>query len=202
MAGTYGQMIRMAIRLMRFIVSSCLERFPYVDLIVNQGNHSRVNDIWMAEFFRQLYENCDRLSVLNNEGVFIPYRMGNTFVMVHHSDKCKLNNLASVMVSDYPEDFGETTFHYIDIGHVHHKQAIKEYPGMVVESFNTLAPLDKYAHEAGYRNRSSITVVERSKTYGEVGRKTLPVERIKDMILLESGKPGYFETKRKQVHTV
>lgn len=202
MAGTFPEMIRAAVRIMRFIVNACLERFEHVDLIVNQGNHSRTNDAWMATLFTVLYEECDRLTVLNNDNVYIPYRMGNTFVMVHHSDKCKITDLARVMMCDYPEDFGESTFRYIDVGHVHHRQQLKEHPGMIVESYATLAPLDKYAHDKGYRNRSCLTVVERSKTYGEIARRTLPVEKVKDIIAKQSGAPGFFETKRKAVHTV
>lgn len=202
MAGPYPSMIKTAVRIMRFIVEKCLSKFRYVDLIVNQGNHSRVNDFWMVELMQNVYENYDRLTILNNGSVFIPYRMGNTFVMTHHSDKCKPPRLAEVMVADYPEDFGESTYRYIDIGHIHHKSVAKEFPGMTIESFNQLAPRDKYAYEGGWRSHSSIMVIERSKTYGEVGRRVLPVEKVKDIIARSMGMPGYFESKRPVVHTV
>ena len=38
------------------------------------------------------------------------------------------------------------------------------------------------AHDAGYRSRKSITVVLRSKKYGEVGRRLLPVQEIRDLL--------------------
>lgn len=202
MAGTYPSMIRVAVRVFRYAVEKCLSKFKYVDLIVNQGNHSRANDFWMVELISSLYEECDRLTVLNNENVFIPYRFGNTLIMTHHSDKCKFDKLASVMATDYSEDFGETHYRYIYVGHVHHKQIAKEYAGVTVESFGNLAPVDKYAHEHGYRAGSVITAIELSRTYGEVGRKTLPVEKVKDIIAKSRGGKSYFETKRKAVYTV
>jgi len=121
--------------------------------------------------------------VLNNDSVFIGYRMGNTLVMTHHSDKCKPARLADVMITDFREDYGETEFHYIDIGHVHHGMVMKEYPSIFVESFNHLAAPDKWAHDSGYRNRKSISMVLRSRTYGEVGRRVLPIQQIRDAIL-------------------
>lgn len=180
--GRYPKMIRVATRVMRFIVERCLTKAKYVDVIVNQGNHSRTNDIWMAVYLKDLYAHTGRVTVLNNESVFIAYRMGKTLVMTHHSDKCKPNNLANVMQNDYRKDYGETEFHYIDIGHVHHAQVMKEHPGIFIESFNHLAGLDKWGHDSGYRNRKSITVVMRSKTYGEIGRRVLPIQEIRDRL--------------------
>jgi hypothetical protein len=175
----FPKMIRVYSRVMRFIIEKALEKARHVDVIVNQGNHSRTNDIWMAELLRVAYGHTGRVHVLNNESVFIAYRMGNTLVMTHHSDKCRPNQLVHVMTNDFRKDYGETEHHYIDIGHVHHSSVMKEHPGIFVESFNHLAALDKWAHDAGYRNRKSITIVLRSKKYGEVGRRVLPIQEIR-----------------------
>jgi hypothetical protein len=175
----FPKMIGVYSKVMRFIVDKALTKAAYVDVIVNQGNHSRTNDIWMAELLRVAYGHTNRVNVLNNESVFIAYRMGNTLVMTHHSDKCKPSQLVHVMTNDFRKDYGETEFHYIDIGHVHHGMVMKEHPGIVVESFNHLAALDRWAHDSGYRNRKSITVILRSKLYGEVGRRLLPIQEIR-----------------------
>ena len=75
-----------------------------------------------------------------------------------------------------------------------------EHPSIVIESFNQLATSDKYAHEGGWRSRSCLTVVYRSKTYGEVGREILPLERVRDII--EDATPGTNANKRAKVHSV
>lgn len=178
----YPKMIRVAIRIFRFIVERALTKFKHVDVIINQGNHSRSNDIWMRELIDVAYGDTGRVHALNNESVFIPYRMGNTFVMSHHSDKCKPNRLCDVMVSDFRQDYGETTYHYIDIGHIHTRTVSREYADITVESWNQLAASDKYAHDGGWRSRSCLHRVDRSRTYGEVGRRRLPVEEVWDRI--------------------
>lgn len=179
----FQKMVRVYIRTMRAIVEFALDNFTYVDVIINQGNHSRTNDIWMANFLRNHYENEDRLTVLDNDSVFIGYRMGNTFVMSHHSDKCKQQKLIDVMATDFREDFGQAKYKYVDVGHVHHKSIAKEYGDVIVESFNQLAPMDKYAFEGGWRSRSFLTCVLRSKTYGEKGRILITAEEVKDLLL-------------------
>jgi hypothetical protein len=177
--GRFPKMIRAYRQVMQWIVEKALTKAQHVDVIVNQGNHSRTNDIWMAELLRAVYGPSGRVHVLNNDSVFIAYRMGNTLVMTHHSDQCKPERLCDVMTTDFRKDYGETEFHYVDIGHIHHRMVMKEHPGISVESWNQLAAKDKWAHDGGYRSRRSISVVLRSKTYGEVGRRLLPIEEVR-----------------------
>lgn len=180
--GRFPAMLRVYSRVMRLVVDSALKRALHVDVIVNQGNHSRINDFWMAEMLRVVYGQSGRVQVLNNDSPFIGYRMGKTLVMVHHGDKVKPRDLIGVMTTDFRADYGATQHHYIDIGHVHHRKVAAEHPGVIVESWNNLAPNDKWAHDMGYRARRSISMVMRSRTYGEIGRRLLPIEEVRDRI--------------------
>lgn len=197
--GRHPKMLRVYSKIMRFIVDKCLSKAQHVDVIINQGNHSRVNDFWMRELLTVCYSASGRVHVLDNDNVFIPYRMGNTLVMVHHSDKCPPARLVGVMTTDYRKDFGETEHHYIDTGHVHHHFVSKEHPGVVIESWNHLAANDKWAHEAGYRSRKAITVVLRSKTFGDQGRRVLGIEEIRARIAKTD---GHAAPKKKEVYSV
>lgn len=196
----YPKMIEVCARVMRTIVDKALSKFQFVDVIVNQGNHSRSNDVWMRVFLNHVYQNNKRLHVLDNSSVFIPYRMGNTFVMCHHSDKCKPPQLVSVMATDFARDWGESTYRYIDIGHIHHRMVAKEMPGVTVESWAQLAPADKLAHDGGWRSRACLSAVLRSKTYGEKGRITITAEEVKDII--DKAMPGTQASLRRAVYSV
>lgn len=196
----FPKMIDVYAEVMRFIVDCALKKYKYVDVIVNQGNHSRSNDQWMVPFLKHVYSDNKRLHVLNNKSVFIPYRMGNTFVMCHHQDKCKGPKLVDVMSTDFRQDFGEAKYKYIDTGHIHHRSVAKERGDVMIESWNQLAPMDKHAHDGGWRSRSCLCTVLRSKTYGERGRQWLTAEEVRDRI----GElvPGTTANKRREVYTV
>jgi len=175
-------MIRTASFVMRFVIDLALTKARNVDVIVNQGNHSRFGDFYMNELLTVAYQDNPRVNILDNESPFIGYRMGNTLVMTSHSDLCKPDRLPEVMASDFQQDFAETSFHYIDIGHIHHKLTSKERDGTVLESWNTTARGDKWHRDSGYRARQSMSVVFRSRTYGEIGRQTVPIEMVYDAI--------------------
>jgi hypothetical protein len=191
--GRFPKMIDVYAETMRFIVEKALTKAEVVDIAINMGNHSRTNDIWMAVLLRQIYGHTGRVNVLNNRSPFIAYRMGRTFVMTHHSDKCTPNRLGHVMATDYAQDWGEARYRYIDIGHIHHNMVSKEHPGVAIESWNQLANKDQWAHDYGYRSRQSISIVERSRSYGEKRRRMLPIEEIRDNIeaaAMASGLPA------------
>jgi len=177
----YWKMIHAYIRITQFIIERALTKAAVVDYIANQGNHSRSNDIWIAATVGALYGPSGRVNVLRNESPFIAYRMGKTFVLVHHGDKMKPEQLAKVMATDYALDWGETEFRYIDGGHIHHSSR-KELPGCVWESWNNLAARDKHEHDAGYRSKKMMSIVMRSRTYGEDMRRVMPIDRVRDII--------------------
>ncbi len=199
-SGTLPQMIRCRNRIMRFIIDRALTKHKYVDVIVNQGNHSRALDYGMVDFLTAVYERTDRVTTLNNDSIIIPYRMGNTFVVTTHTDKLKPKDVAGLMAEYFGADWGETRYHYIDGGHVHHRQVAKEYTGAIYESWNQIAPNDRHATEAGYGSRQCLSAVDRSKTYGEESRRTLSIERVKD--IMNNVAPGTEAKKRRPVYTV
>jgi hypothetical protein len=154
----------------------------------------------MAVVIRAVYGKTGRVHVVPNEGVFIPYLMGKTFVLVHHSDKASGKRLADVHLNDYREALKQAEFFYVDVGHVHHRYVAKEYGLIQVESWNNLAPNDKHHHDAGYRSKQSMTLVLRSRSYGEVGRHRVPVEMVWDRLSKAIG----VETSRpcREIYTV
>lgn len=180
----YWKMIDAYIEISEFIVERALAKARTVDLIYNAGNHSESNDTWIAAHMRSMHRNNPRVNVLRNENRFIGYRMGKTMVVVHHGDKAKPEKFRDVVCSDFAADWGETEFRYLDGGHVHHSQR-KELAGCIFESWNNLAPRDKYAHDAGYRSKQCMSLVIRSKTYGEIERRVMPIERVRDIIRMK-----------------
>lgn len=197
----YYKMMRAYVRIMRSLIEYALTKYRNVDLIINQGNHSRSNDIAMREFMAEFYRDEKRLNILPNANVHIPYRMGNAFIVTHHGDKTRGRKLADVMAHDYAHDFGEARYKYAWSGHVHHSGVRKDENGVISESFGTMSRGDKYAHDGGWRNRKCMTCVYMSKTYGERGRDSVPIEMVIDIV--NKSKPGtYIQNSRAKVYTV
>jgi hypothetical protein len=81
----------------------------------------------------------------------------------------KHEGLPGVMAADRAEEWGQTKHRYWYTGHVHHT-AVKEFPGVVCESFRTLAAKDAYAAGHGYRAGRDMRCIVLHKDHGEVAR--------------------------------
>ncbi|MHC9208958.1 metallophosphoesterase [Pseudomonas aeruginosa] len=168
----YAKMVDVLILAMRQVVESALKKHRYVHVVHVIGNHDETGAVWLSRLFAHLYSKEPRVTVETSPSVFSYYRWGKTLIGMHHGHTAKAHVLPGVMATDRAKDWGETTHRYWYTGHIHHESK-KEFPGCVVESFNTLAPADSYAHSGGYRARQNMKCVVLHKEHGEVARHTV-----------------------------
>lgn len=168
----YAKMVDVLIMAMRQCVESALTKHKYVHVVHVIGNHDETGAVWLSRLFAHLYSQEPRVTVETSPSVFSYHRWGKNLIGMHHGHTCKAEKLAGVMAADRAKDWGETDHRYWYTGHIHHESK-KEYPGVVVESFNTLAPNDSYAHSGGWRSRQNMKCIVLHKEHGEVSRHTV-----------------------------
>ena len=93
-------------------------------------------------------------------------------------DTVKMANLPGVMACDRSEDWGQTTHRYWYQGHIHHEDR-KEFPGVVVEAFRTLAARDAWHAGQGYRAGRDMNLIVHHKDYGEIERHRCDIAMLK-----------------------
>ena len=168
--GRYAKMIRVAAEVMVQAVESLLSRHKRVHVVNAIGNHDETGAQWLALLLEHRYRMEPRVTVDVTPSVFSYYRWGACLVGVHHGHTCKAEKLPGVMAADRAKDWGEARHRYWWTGHVHH-ESVKEYPGVMVETFGTLAERDAYATQGGWRSRQGMWLVELHREAGECGRK-------------------------------
>lgn len=174
----YAKMVDVLIMAMRQCVESALAKHRYVHVVHVIGNHDETGAVWLSRLFDHLYSKEPRVTVETTPSVFSYYRWGKTLIGMHHGHTAKADKLPGVMATDRAQDWGETTHRYWYTGHIHHESK-KEYPGCMVESFNTLAPGDSYAHSGGWRSRQNMKCIVLHKEHGEVARHTVNPDMLK-----------------------
>lgn len=170
--GRYAKMIGVGVKVMRQCIESALRRHDRVSVICLPGNHNETGALWLSATLAHLYERDERVAVDTSPAIFRYFRHGKTLVGCHHGHTCKPDKLPGVMAADRPKDWGEAEHRYWWLGHVHH-QAVKEHPGVIVESFNTLAAKDAYATAGGWRAQRNMKCIVLHDEHGEVARHTV-----------------------------
>ncbi|WP_211840912.1 hypothetical protein [Pseudoxanthomonas sacheonensis] len=167
--GRYAKMVSVAVKIIRQCIESALTKHARVHVVNLPGNHDETGALWLSIALSHIYENEPRVTVDTNPSVFSYYRWGKVLLGGHHGHACKPAALAGVMACDRAKDWGETSHRHWLIGHIHHESK-KEFSGVTVESFNTLAAKDAYATNGGWRSGRSMQAIVYHAEHGEVGR--------------------------------
>ena len=167
--GRYAKMVAVGVKIMRRCIESALAKHKRVHVINAPGNHDETGALWLSIALANVYEREPRVTIDRSPSVFAYYRWGNVLLGVHHGHACKPDKLPGVMAADRAQDWGETVHRHWLIGHVHHESR-KEYAGVTVESFGTLAAKDAYATNGGWRSGRSMQAIVYHAEHGEVAR--------------------------------
>lgn len=174
----FPQVVRAAMRSVRFMVNEALKKHSKVKLILEIGNHDPSSTIMLMEMFYMFFENEPRIEVDRSPRNCHVFQFGKNLIGTHHGDKIKTDKIPLVIATDWPQIWGSTEHRVIHTGHVHHDHK-KEHPGMFTESHGILAPKDAYAANGGWRAKQSMKLIVYHKEYGEVGRNIVTPEMLK-----------------------
>jgi len=175
----FSNIIRVAIRTLRYSIEKALSIHNNVYVIIEIGNHDISSSIILAEALKNIYELNDRVDIDTSPSHFHYFKFGKVLIGTHHGDKVrKPEKLPLIMANDKPREWGETTYRYWYTGHIH-SDTVKDYVGCRVESFRILAPNDAWAHENGFRSMQDMKSILIHKSFGEVGRTIVNPEMLR-----------------------
>lgn len=177
-AGRWAQVMQVGLRAMIYAIKRCLEKHQSVVVRNVKGNHDNHSSFALALALDAYFSNNGRVKVDLSPAPHWFYRFGKVLIGSTHGDSGKMANLPGVMACDRPGDWGETAYRYWYIGHVHHDE-IKEFPGVTVESFRTLAARDAWHAGQGYRAGRDMRAIVHHREFGEIGRHRCDVAMLK-----------------------
>jgi hypothetical protein len=171
------KVIRVAIRLIRHVISMLLETHQRVHVVMATGNHDPASSAWMREWLAAMYENEPRITIDDSPDVYYAYEWGQTALFYHHGHRRKLNDVDTVFAGKFRQLFGRCEYSYGHIGHLH-SDAVHESSLMRIERHRTLAAADAYASSGGWLSKRDAKVITYHKEFGEVSRITLSPQMV------------------------
>jgi hypothetical protein len=176
--GRHARVLDAGHAVLRGIVDLALTKHHIVRVRNLPGNHDPRVSAELAMWLRAVYENEPRVIVEDAYAAHQYDVFGKNLFGWHHGDRTPGKELLAIMAVDMAKEWGETLFRVWHCGHVHHKSADKEHPGGVVETHRTMAGRDAW-HAARYRAGRSLTAITYHKEFGEDGRKTVGLARVR-----------------------
>jgi hypothetical protein len=165
----FVRVIGIAIETWRHIILRMLERNGRVVGKLLPGNHDP-QAVWALAYTLSAYfANEPRVEIDLGPSKFWYFPFGQVLIGATHGDTVKPDKLPGIMAADRPAEWGAARHRYWYTGHIHSKNAM-EFPGVVWESFRTLAPQDAYAASHGYRSGRDMVAIIHHRQHGEIER--------------------------------
>jgi len=174
----WAKVLRTGISAMRACIEAALTKHKKVRVINEIGNHDTHTAQLLTVALGLLYDKNPRVTLDHSPSRFHYHRFHSVLLGVTHGDTVKPINLGGIMATDRPEDWGQAKFRYWLTGHVHN-QRVFELPGVLVESFRTLAARDAWHSASGYRSGRDMQCIVFDRQYGEVSRYRADITMVK-----------------------
>lgn len=175
--GRTPKVLGAGMRIFVALVDAALRRHDHVTVDVRIGNHDGMLSLMLAIAIAAHYRHDTRVSVPLPVSHRSYHVFGKCLVGTTHGDKAKGEDLAHIMAAERPEAWGNTKHRYWYVGHVHHSQ-VKEYPGVKVESFRTLAARDAWHAGMGYLSGRDAHRIVLHRHHGEISREIVNADAV------------------------
>lgn len=175
--GRYMKIVQVGMRTMVACVRRLLEKHARVIVRNVPGNHDPHLALLLSVTMDAFFRNEPRVTVDLSPSLYWYYRFGKVLIGAHHGHGAKPADLPLLMAADRPEDWGMTAHRHWLTGHIHHWTG-KEHPGVIVESFRTLATKDAWHAGKGYRSGRDMNVITYHREFGEIQRTRCDIAQL------------------------
>jgi len=167
MAGRFHEIAVAGVRLFRMMVEYAAQKHDVVRVVSIPGNHDKDQAHWLSIAMGERFSESDRIKVHMTPGRWFKHVHGQNMFVAHHGDTANFNRMALAIPEMFRDEWGKTTWCFLDSGHVHHEQA-KEIGGILCRSYRSPAAKDDYAVSSAYVSKRSMVSHVYHKDCGEI----------------------------------
>lgn len=135
-----------------------LSKLTKVDVIVVPGNHDQNIMFTVGLILEAYFKNNNNVKILNSSYSRHYYKYYNSSIMFTHGNNEKHSDLGQIFANEQRELWGQTAFHYCQLGHYHKSKKIQniihdEYQGFQVQIIPSLSMNDFWHSSKGYDSK-------------------------------------------------
>jgi predicted phosphodiesterase len=173
----YQKMMQVGVRTKIACIDRALEKHEIVEVFVVMGNHDDHSAVALNLILIHHYRNNPRVIFRHVIQPFQFLEFGQNLIGTTHGHTVKAEKLPGIMARKAPAAWGRTKHWHWFTGHVHHYEG-KEYDGVLVEKFNTLAGYDAWTNESGYGSDRNMKLNVHHREFGRVLTHTVGVQAL------------------------
>lgn len=151
----YGRIVKTVREVTTEGVAICADYGLNVRAVVIPGNHDPNSSTWLPHVLDAAFSSCENVYV--DVGMTLRRHLiwGENLLVWAHGDQVKRSMWASVIPTEFRQEWGRTRYHHLKLGHIHHQKkipplTIDEQSGLLIEYLPAVCPSDAWHVGAGY----------------------------------------------------
>jgi hypothetical protein len=177
--GRWNKVLRAGIGAQIYCIDQMLKTHEEVWAGNVPGNHDLDAARLLAIVLEAWYRNEPRVRVLDNASPYHAIQFGENMICTAHGDGAKREALPGLFAARFRQMWGATSHRRCYSGHIHH-EVVKEFEGMTVENFRTLAAKDAWHAHKGFGSGQSVDVCSHHVRHGLRRRSRIDIAEIRE----------------------
>ena len=179
--GRRVKVVRVGLDIFIEMIDQALLKYPIVRVICVTGNHDADSSKMLSLMLEKFYSREPRVIIETAPTKHHRYRFGKVLIGTTHGDTGKDVDLGMIMANDWKADWSKAEYYHWYKGHVHH-DSLKEFTGgVIVETFQTLAPADAWHSAMQYRSGRSLKLDIWHREWGFEQRYVVGIRKIRHL---------------------
>jgi predicted phosphodiesterase len=120
-----------------------------VKVVIVQGNHDYERSFYLGEYLAAWFREHPAVTVDNKPTIRKYVSFGKNLIGFTHGSEEKLSELPITMATEVPQEWANSTFREIHLGHLH-QESLKEIKGIKIRHLPSLCSTDAWHAKKGY----------------------------------------------------
>lgn len=170
----WQKVFKMGVNVMKTCIEMALAKFKKVKIIICKGNHDDHTSYAISLIMTAYFSGDPRVEIQDSVQEYRYHKFGKNLLGLTHG-LIKMDRLPGIMACDAAQWWGETQHRLWLIGHKH-SQEVKEYPGVTVEMFRTIAGKDAWTAGMGFRSKRELHRLDLHRERGQIERAIIGIQ--------------------------
>jgi hypothetical protein len=133
------------------------------------GNHDQHSTAFLRAFLLRMFEDWQGVDVVPDTAPLQVWTWGQCLVALEHGDGPKDGDYGAILATQYRQQWGATSYSYVQRGHLHHTH-IRDLNGVLVQGSRSPASADAWHEKKGYVTAApGIDAYLYSREFGKLG---------------------------------
>lgn len=145
----WKKMFLVGLELYKEALITLRDKFGKIDIQLCQGNHDVMSSYYLYIALSQFFSEDDKIKFSSNLQTTQCYQFGKVAIFTNHGDT-NLKRLIKSIPAEFYEEWGQSTFRELHLGHLHKEVVVDDESGMITRRVGSPSGTDEWHYNSRF----------------------------------------------------